>query len=653
MPARPAGGHDAGMSRSTGTEDAVLDGLAEELDAIGERISGIGNELHRMRDGTAQPDRHDVAPVLEWATPPPVPPPVPQPVPLPVPLPVQAPMPQPVPEPSLAIPEPPPEAASSPHRPGLLEREGASSRLLAWVGGAVTLLGVLLLLVLAVQRGWLGPLPRVLGGAGLGLALLGIGLRVRRAPGGRTGSITLAATGVAALYLDVVAATVLYGYLPSVGGLLAGVVVACGGLVLAHRWRTEPLAVAVVVGAAVLVPVLTGLEAVELVAFLLVLQVVAAPVQLLHRWSGLKIVSSVPPLVAALVLDAVAAGERLTAPIAVMVSLATAVGMAVAVAGSWGAVRHGAQAGRSSGHGDAAMAVLVAAPLPLLLLAPVLPQQVGAAVVAVLAVTLLSLWFGVAAGRLPLHPAFGKLAGALGVLAVFEATALALAGPVFAATALGEAIALCLAAPRFRSRGMLAAAAGFGLVGVLVALVTAVPPTVLATFPSGPFVVDGRVDPGGLVAGAGIGLLLAGLAFAGPWAAYRLGLLADRDARIGSWTGGGVGVLYGAAATTLAVALLALPGRTGFLAGHVVITVSWTVAALVLLARGLTSLPLRTAGMSLVAAAVAKLVLFDLATLDGVARVVAFLGAGLVLLAAGTRYAKLVARAEDPALTGS
>src|SRR5436305_2241204 len=47
----------------------------------------------------------------------------------------------------------------------------AGSRVLAWVGGAVTLLGVVLLLVLAVQRGWLGPLPRVLVGAGFGLAL--------------------------------------------------------------------------------------------------------------------------------------------------------------------------------------------------------------------------------------------------------------------------------------------------------------------------------------------------------------------------------------------------------------------------------------------------------------------------------------------------
>ncbi|NUT95521.1 MAG: DUF2339 domain-containing protein, partial [Saccharothrix sp.] len=72
-------------------------------------------------------------------------------------------------------------------------------------------------------------------------------------------------------------------------------------------------------------------------------------------------------------------------------------------------------------------------------------------------------------------------------------------------------------------------------------------------------------------------------------------------------------------------------------------TVSWTLAALVLLVRGIDVRSLRVAGLVLVGSAVAKLLLFDLAALDGFARVLAFIGAGLVLLTAGTRYAKLVA----------
>ena len=73
------------------------------------------------------------------------------------------------------------------------------------------------------------------------------------------------------------------------------------------------------------------------------------------------------------------------------------------------------------------------------------------------------------------------------------------------------------------------------------------------------------------------------------------------------------------------------------------VTLSWTVGAFVLLLRHVDSAPLRVTGLALVAAALAKLVLFDLASLSGIPRVLAFLGAGLVLLAAGARYARLTA----------
>jgi uncharacterized membrane protein len=98
----------------------------------------------------------------------------------------------------------------------------------------------------------------------------------------------------------------------------------------------------------------------------------------------------------------------------------------------------------------------------------------------------------------------------------------------------------------------------------------------------------------------------------------------------------------------LSVGLLISPDRAGFLLGHVLVTVSWTVGALVLLLRGIDVVALRVAGLSMVVAALAKLVLFDLSSLDGMARVLAFLVAGIVLLAAGARYAKLVATRAQP-----
>ncbi|HEY4418766.1 MAG TPA: DUF2339 domain-containing protein, partial [Pseudonocardia sp.] len=132
----------------------------------------------------------------------------------------------------------------------------SGARLLAWVGSGVTLLGIVLLLVLAASRGWFSPAARVSAGAVLGMALVVIALRLHRRDSARTGALALAATGFATLYLVVAAATALYGYLPEVSALLVELVVAAAGLGLADRWRSQLLAGGVVVGAALLAPLL-------------------------------------------------------------------------------------------------------------------------------------------------------------------------------------------------------------------------------------------------------------------------------------------------------------------------------------------------------------------------------------------------------------
>ena len=65
-----------------------------------------------------------------------------------------------------------------------------------------------------------------------------------------------------------------------------------------------------------------------------------------------------------------------------------------------------------------------------------------------------------------------------------------------------------------------------------------------------------------------------------------------------------------------------------------------SACACALLAKGINVLAARITGLTLIGGAVAKLVLFDLATLNGITRVAAFLGAGLVVLTAGVRYAR-------------
>ncbi|HKH51404.1 MAG TPA: DUF2339 domain-containing protein, partial [Mycobacterium sp.] len=84
-----------------------------------------------------------------------------------------------------------------------------------------------------------------------------------------------------------------------------------------------------------------------------------------------------------------------------------------------------------------------------------------------------------------------------------------------------------------------------------------------------------------------------------------------------------------------------------FFAGHMAATICWIAMAAALfiyaarVARVERSLPIG-GGLALVAAAMAKLFLFDLGTLDGIFRVVVFIVVGLVLLGMGAGYARLL-----------
>ena len=148
------------------TTSEPLARLAAELDFIGRRLQVVSSELQHAQLA-AMPQPIPVQPYQPSMAPPPMP------------------MPQ-MQQPSMAMAPPPPPGAMPPPPyvppqplPERLGQEGAGSKVLAWVGGSVTLLGIVLLMVLAVQRGWLGPEPRVFVGGGLGLALIGGGLWVQ------------------------------------------------------------------------------------------------------------------------------------------------------------------------------------------------------------------------------------------------------------------------------------------------------------------------------------------------------------------------------------------------------------------------------------------------------------------------------------------
>jgi Predicted membrane protein (DUF2339) len=235
------------------------------------------------------------------------------------------------------------------------------------------------------------------------------------------------------------------------------------------------------------------------------------------------------------------------------------------------------------------------------------------------------------------------VAVAAAAVALFQATLVAFDGATATVALLGQAIVATVLAAQLKARLPLAVGTAYGVVAVLIALVRDAPFEGLVRYPAFAYAGPGT---GSLVVGVAVSALVLVLAVALLVAGIRVGLVRSEPASASLWVPVGVVGLYGATSLVVTLALLVSDDRTGFTAGHALVSVSWTVVALVLLATGIRRPALRVAGMVLVAAAVAKLVLFDLTALDGLARVAAFLGAGLVLLAAGTRYARLVAEAE-------
>jgi hypothetical protein len=262
----------------------------------------------------------------------------------------------------------------------------------------------------------------------------------------------------------------------------------------------------------------------------------------------------------------------------------------------------------------------------------------GAVVVAVAALVL---------GRLAAHFRAQRtlcgVAAAAAAVALFQATMIAFDGAVLTGMVLGQAVVAAAVAALLRSRFAAAVGLAYGIFGIGLALAGPAPVTALVDFPAVPYLGPDMTTA--LLTGAGISALLLGLGVALLVAGGRVGWITPDAGTAGLWLPIGLVGLYGATSLVVTSVLLVVPDRTGFTAGHALVTVSWTVVALGLLARGISRPALRVTGLVLVAAAVAKLVLFDLVALDGIARVGAFLGAGLVLLAAGTRYARMVAEA--------
>lgn len=625
-----------------------VQGLAEKADRIAELLAGASTELNQLgrllrvssqveRPAAAQPPAATAPPRL-----------APQPVMVPgfPPQPAMAP-------PAAAAPVAPPAQPSLADRfARWASQEGAGTRLLAWAGGAVTLLGIVLLLAMAIQQGWIGPGVRVTGGAVLGLCLLGCAQWVyQKSPEtGRAGAFSLVSTGIATLYLDVLASTALYHFLPTPAGLLFALVLAGCGLWWADRWSAQILAVGVTLGCALTAPLLFGSvlggtsRTALLTAFLVVLKIAATPVQLRRAWPVLTAAAALPAIISALVVSSQATlngADRWPAVAAAGVVAVSGIGLAIVTA-------------RRRPKDPIAVALLLTSGAPALLVATLLGRWPDFWMVMTIAAAYFAVWR--ATRHVP--PWLRTAAGAACALAVFQATAGTVDGHARSMTLLGEAAILAALSMRLRSKRMLLTAIIYGSVGGLLAIAVDVPPAILTYFPAPPYFDNGTApySPNSvaqtsvMVSGEAIFLCLGVVSILLSWAAIRLKLLHGLD--IPPLPAGlvpALGALYSGAGLVLTACLLIEPTELGFRTGQALITVSWMTLASILLLRGIRSTPHRAAGFTLVAVALAKLLLFDLAALTGLSRVAAFLGAGLVLLAGGITYARLLTRVRSAA----
>lgn len=609
----------------TESHHAVISRLSAEFDALSRQMSRVSSELgqlDRLISGTtAAPQPFPPAPAApppvhpywqpywqNWTPAPPAPP---------VPRPAAPPPPRFIPPPTRPAPPPPRRTPA----------DGESSwigKLLAVAGVAVTLVGVALLLVLAAQAGLLRPEIRVAGGTALSIALVGVAVRLRSRPGGRIGAIALAATGIAAAYLDVIAITTIYQWAPAPAGLLLAAVVGGAGLTLARRWDSEHLGLLVLIPLIGLAPVITRGVDLTLVCFMLTLSAAALPVQLGKDWLWMHATRIAAPTIPLLV--ALVAMSRHDNPWLI----GGACGVAAILAAVSGLILLPAT------KNSAALALLTAAgTVPALATGIAVDRAFAAGLAAVLAASMLAI---VVMSKLP--RVVSQIWSVWSAIAALVAVTVAFAGYVEGPVLLAMAVVVAIAGRDEAVARWIAA--GFGIIGVafcysyapLMVLVraTAVPTSIAVS-----------------TLAASVLIVAFAVVLVRAW------LGANRPERNSDLTGllevaAGSLAVYAVTAFTVTAGVLVGGVSGGFLAGHMAATICWIgmaaglfVYALRWAGRERRTAPI-TAGLVLTGAATAKLFLFDLATLDGIFRVTAFIVVGLVLLSMGAGYARSLAR---------
>jgi uncharacterized membrane protein len=517
-------------------------------------------------------------------------------------------------------PEPFPRPAAPPSREPVVPAEPTfdleellGGRVLGWVGGIAVVIAAVFFVVMAVRNGWIGEAARMeLAFAGSALLVAaGVWLYERR--GETQAALATVAAGLAAMYASDAATTLHYHLLSSSLGLVIAGVIGALALVTAVRWSSQEIAGIGIVGS-LLAPVFVdaGPHTSSLV-FMTIALLAAVGVVVHRRWTWLAVIAyavSVPQVASWLYSEH---DTRLGPTLAV----ATAFWLLYVVA----AIAHELRAPTESLRLSSASLLFANASITAAggwWLIDDVGHRAGANVwlfaLAGAHLALGTLVFRSRASREIALLLYGVAAALTGV-----AVSVALNGPALVAAWSVEAIVLAWVGRRTDNpdRGLAAALLFAGLAGLHTLVFEAPPDSLAYGLHSVP------------VATGAVALVL--LALGGIAAAY------DDVAEHLAWAGAALAVylvsglvvdLAGAhAAHSTQTSQLALSGFWGGLGFAAV------VAGLARRKRAL-----RLGGLGVLALAVGKVFLVDLAHLESIWRVGSFLAVGLLLLAGAFAY---------------
>jgi uncharacterized membrane protein len=547
--------------------------------------------------------------------------------------------------PAVAPPRPPPPLPplvlppkqvpkAAPRRPRVRPADLLGAQSLAWSGGAVTLLGVVLLFVLAVNRGWIGPWERCgIGFAVSSLAFAG-GLWLRQRFGPTYSALAAVGAGIGGAYASLLAAAALYDLMPGWFALVVAAAIAAVGVVTSIVWSSQIVAGLGLIGA-MLVPVAVvfdgGLTVLG-VSFVAVTFAATGVVAVWRRWNTLLIVGVLAsaPQIAVLVAD----GSAATAKLAVLAGIFGLLYLAAAIA-----EQLSGEAALQSLPAGLAVCAAVVAGLSAGRLFDGVDEGIALSVIAAV-YGLLAVAFFPRRGSRDLSSLLWAIGLAVGAVALGDL----LSGNALAIGWAAEAAVLAWLAVRTREvRFQLAAIAYLVLATVHALAIDA---------PLGHLFVSHHPASGALsVAAAALAAAIVGLYTRLPrddepaagvfrhleplFAELRQNQAGLRETFF--WT---AAVLATWAASLGLLGLFAFAGGHSFRAfdwGHVAVSVFWAVIAAVLLALAARrrSLHLSIAGNVMLGAALAKVFLHDLRYLNGSTPGYAALAVGAVVLLGG------------------